>query len=68
MFGHSQQCSEVFGKSSESSEVARTFSKKKTLMTRQKSHAFDSEKVGRFMLWFNFILGLIFISLCFGVW
>ena len=20
------------------------------------------------MLWFNFILGLIFISLCFGVW
>ena len=46
--------SDIFGnfrKSSEnrrkSSEVARTFSEI-PVMTRQKSHAFDSEKVGRY--------------------
>ena len=46
--------SDIFGnvrKSSEdrrkSSEVARTFSQI-PVMTRQKSHAFDSEKVGRY--------------------
>ena len=48
--------SDIFGnvwKSSEnrqkSSEVARTFSEI-PVMTRQKSHAFDSEKVGRYIL------------------
>ena len=41
------QRSEVFGKTSESSEVAWMFSEI-LLMTRQKSHAFDSEKVGRY--------------------
>ena len=47
--------SDIFGnvrKSSEnrrkSSEVARTFSEI-SVMTRQKSHAFDSEKVGRYI-------------------
>ena len=48
--------SDIFGnvrKSSEncriSSEVARTFSEI-AVMTRQKSHAFDSEKVGRYTM------------------
>ena len=44
--GHFQQCSEVFGKSS---EVARTLSEI-PIMTRQTSHAFDSEEVGRYII------------------
>ena len=58
-----RKCSEVIGisldifgnvrKSSEnhrkSSKVARTFSEI-PVMTRQKSHAFDSEKVGRYIM------------------
>ena len=65
--------SDIFGnvrKSSEnrrkSSEVARTFSEI-PVKTRQKSHAFDSEKVGRytmFLLWKTLstaLLGLVLL-------
>ena len=44
ILGHVWKCSENRQKSS---EVARMFSEI-PLMTRQKSHAFDSEKVGRY--------------------
>ena len=40
-----------------SSEVTRTFSEI-LVMTRQKSHAFDSEKVGKYIVIFNIIQGL----------
>ena len=49
IFGRFRQRSEVFRKSLESLEVARTFSEI-LLMTRQKSHTFDSEKVGRYII------------------
>ena len=44
IFGNFQKRWDVFGKSS---EVAVTFSEI-PVMTRRKSHAFDSEKVGRY--------------------
>ena len=66
------KCSKVFGisssifsnvqKSSEnrqkSSEVARTFPEI-PIMTRQKSHAFDSEKVGRYRSLFTYTVLLV---------
>ena len=46
IFGHFRQCSEVFGKSSEISGRRGDVSEM-LVMTRRKSHAFDSDKVGR---------------------
>ena len=40
--------SDIFGNIRKSSEVAQTFSEI-PVMTRQKSHTFDSERVGRYI-------------------
>ena len=52
IFVHFRQSSEVFGKSRKYSEVAGIFSEI-WVMTRRKSHAFDSEKVGRYIMRFQ---------------
>ena len=53
IFVHIRQSSEVFGKSRKYFEVAGMFSEI-WVMTRRKSHEFDSEKVGRYIMRFQF--------------
>ena len=50
------------GNRRKSSEVARAFSEI-PLMTRQKSYAIESEKVGRYMICFMHFVKLMFINL-----